>query len=144
MELESTVSPRVTVGNKCKAGGLERRKVVSSALVTAQTSPNWRGLEGFGVAVVGLEDDHVVVVTVAFCASFGSEETDVEGNVDVRVGRLDVPSALTATAVKSRVVLRLDLVALSAHRDCVGAVAHEEGRLEVVIEPETLAGARSV
>lgn len=138
MKLESTVSSAVSIGNKCKAGRLERCKVVSSSLVPAKTSPDRGSLQGLRVTVSGLKDDHVVIVPIALGASLSSEQSDVESNVSVGVATLNMPSALAAGAVKSWVVLGLNLDTLPVGGDGLWSVAHEKGRLEVVRELESL------
>lgn len=139
LQLESTILPAITVGDKCKACTLETGVKVSSSLVAAQTAPDGSRLKRLGVAIGGVEDHQVVVVSVTFATSLSSEHSDVE--CDMTSGLifdLDVPSALTAGAIKSWVVLGLNLHTSRVHGQCVRPVAHEECGLEGVRETEAL------
>jgi len=127
LQLESTILPAIAVGDKCKTRALEASVEVSSSLVTAQTAPDRSCLKCLSVAIGGVEDHQVVVVSVTFATSLGSEHSDVK--CDVTSGLifdLDVPSALAAGAIKSWVVFGLNLHASRINGQRVWAVAHEE------------------
>jgi hypothetical protein len=107
LQLKSSVPLAIAISNKRKTGLLQFSVVMTSSLVTAQTSPNWSSLQSFSITVWCIKNNQIIVIPVTFTGSFSSEQSEVETDSFTAFGT-DMPSALTGCRVKSWVVFCLN------------------------------------